>query len=316
MLMLWASGAPATSGGTAPPPSFTCQQEVLAPVVSEDFSDFETDDWVVGGDAFHDGQGDQFFLTTVVPDQGGRLFYGQRQSGCGFRAEFDYNISGGTGADGMTFAVVQDTDYFHGIGGGLDFCPDEGGFAAEFDTYGNGGTDPQGEHVGVIEDCAGNQLASKLRTVRGEHHVVVDFIEGQFNIYIDGDLELAYTFPGITSFDGYIGFTAATGGANDNHSVDNFTLLVTEPVLIQGDLDCDGEVTVFDGLIVLLFLQDLPFDQDSPCPGLTDLVGDFQFADVNCDGVIDANDMAAILAYFAGVSIPPESGCVPLGEPL
>jgi CSLREA domain-containing protein len=84
----------------------------------------------------------------------------------------------------------------------------------------------------------------------------------------------------------------------------------------QGDLDCDGEITPLDALLILLFLEDLDFEQDEPCPDPDDDPSEFAFGDVNCDGIIDELDAVAILAYFADVPQEPTSGCPPVGEEI
>lgn len=88
------------------------------------------------------------------------------------------------------------------------------------------------------------------------------------------------------------------------------------PANIAGDLDCDGEVTPLDALLALLYLEDLGFEQDEPCPNPDETVGDFAFADVNCDGVIDITDVMAIILFAADFTAVHPVGCVPLGEPL
>lgn len=114
----------------------------------------------------------------------------------------------------------------------------------------------------------------------------------------------------------WITATATNSAGHTSEFSQNYLALEDAPLCrpIQGDLDCDRAVTPFDALIALRFLEDLPFGQDQPCPALDDEIGDFHFADVNCDGVIDEQDTVAILAYLAGVQIPPEGGCTPIGE--
>jgi hypothetical protein len=307
-------------GSTAVPqglPAIECQGNSQGrTIVSEDFEDFAPDEWVAGGSAAWQSASENFLLAPAQFQQAGRLFWATRLSGCAFRAEFDLEMSGGSGADGMTLAVVDYTDYDPAIGGGMDFCLDEeDGFAASFDSFFNGGAEPPGEHVAALQGCAGNELASALAAVRGQHHAVVDWVEGRLTINLDGSEVLTYTFPGMTFFDGFIGFTAATGGSTDNHIVDNFTLTVVNP--LQGDLDCSGVVDGVDALAPLLFAQELPFEQDLPCPPLdVPLSGGFLFADVNCDGAIDEKDTMAILALVGRVAGAPVEGCVPIGEPL
>ena len=89
-----------------------------------------------------------------------------------------------------------------------------------------------------------------------------------------------------------------------------------EPDVTAGDLDCNGDVTPLDALLILFFLEDLPFDQNEPCPDLDEQLGEFAFADVNCDGLIDITDVMAIILFAADFTAVQPVGCTRLGEPL
>jgi hypothetical protein len=315
-----ALGAYTQSGSTARPagglPDLTCQGGFPRQIFSEDFEDFDESEWTIGGDARWRQQNGDFVVTDTDFEQAGRIYWAQKLSGCGFRAEFDYDISGGSGADGLTLGIAPTTDYDEAFGGGLDFCPgEEGYFAVEFDTFVNGGTDPPGQHVGIIEGCPDNHLASELATVRGAHHATVDFLQGQVNVYLDGNLVFARGFPNAPPFEAFLGVTAGTGGATDNHVIDNFTIAVINPH--QGDLDCNGTVTGADAVLPLLHITGLLDDEPSTCPPLeAELLGGNLFADVNCDGVIDIDDVMAIIIFAADFTQLTPQGCTPIGDPL
>jgi len=194
----------------------------LKPVISEDFSAFNSAQWVIGGNAFWNQAAGNFVLTPALGSQRGRLYFATPFRISRFRAEFDYNISGGTGADGLTFAFVPNPNYPSSAGGLLDFC-NTSGFAVEFDTFINE-WDPPGRHIGVIRDCATNHLVSVLQETRGSHHVLIDFDNGNVKVTFDGVPVIDFTIPSFVPFDGFFGFTAATGALTDNHVIDNFTL--------------------------------------------------------------------------------------------
>jgi Right handed beta helix region len=85
---------------------------------------------------------------------------------------------------------------------------------------------------------------------------------------------------------------------------------------VQGDFDCDGEITPLDALVGLRFAQGLAVMQEQPCPSLDELFGGFAFGDVNCDGVIDGLDALAIAEYFSGFDPAFAPPCVTIGSPL
>ena len=71
----------------------------------------------------------------------------------------------------------------------------------------------------------------------------------------------------------------------------------TELPTIKGDADCDGEVTPFDALAILL---EAATDVTLPCG---------EAADVNCDGVADTADMLAILSWLGELNPTLPVGC-------
>ncbi len=96
------------------------------------------------------------------------------------------------------------------------------------------------------------------------------------------------------------------------------TVTAAPVVLIQGNLDCDpAGVTPRDALFPMLYRLDLPLLSRTPsCPQLANEFNSREFADVNCDGVIDESDSVAILAALAEIPLPVETGCIPIGEQL
>ena len=73
-----------------------------------------------------------------------------------------------------------------------------------------------------------------------------------------------------------------------------------EKVVLLGDVDGDGEVTVMDALAMQKYVSDKP-------------VKDFvvEAADINGDGVVDTNDTILIQKYTAGKTVK-----YPIGEPI
>lgn len=139
-------------------------------------------------------------------------------------ASFSAQLNGGTGADGLTFSLIDATKNLPasvgspGGGLGLDGL---NGIGVALDTYPN----PQ---VGVVTgtDNAGSVtwLASvpgpaSLRT--GQHTVTVSVNAGAITVFVDGvKLIDSYTPPaGSIPASAYAGFTAGTGNGTDIHTV-------------------------------------------------------------------------------------------------
>jgi CSLREA domain-containing protein len=102
------------------------------------------------------------------------------------------------------------------------------------------------------------------------------------------------------------------------------------PDLIQGDNDCDTgaepDVDAVDGLVGLQFVAGLPHNQQPDCPAIgSDLAfpaaqpaGDPPafFADVDCDGDVDAVDSLQVLRFVAALTITQTEPCTDIGDPL
>jgi parallel beta-helix repeat protein len=86
------------------------------------------------------------------------------------------------------------------------------------------------------------------------------------------------------------------------------------PVLIQGDVDCSGEVDALDALALVLDESGLEYEKEPGCPAIGS--GDPQFGDVNCSEGANAADAALPLMFKAGVTIATNDNCVPVGDPL
>jgi hypothetical protein len=94
----------------------------------------------------------------------------------------------------------------------------------------------------------------------------------------------------------------------------------TPAPLIQGDINCDGQVDENDALLAIMFasgvfngvLPDCQHDLGENAGGGIGIWGD-----VNCDGVVDVLDALAILIHTSGADpTPAPSGCTPIGQPL
>ena len=190
--------------------------------------DFETDSgrWAYGGDAGRTNGYAQ--LTENVDWQTGWMWYDTKIKSS-FVADFDFQIGGGNGADGMTFAFYKDTappyDPSAAGGGFLGFDGSDG-YAIEFDHYFNGGIDPTGnDHVALIQNDVSNHLSWGTANYIDDntwHHARVFVDENSVYVFVNDMTSPLFSWFGAldTTYGGF-GFTGTTGGDNHNHRVDN-----------------------------------------------------------------------------------------------
>ena len=166
----------------------------------------------------------------------GSAFYPTPVPGTGINAAFDVFIGPGSGADGMTFtlanASVTKPTAIGNNGGGEGFSGITG-IAVSFDTWKNT-NDPSSNFVGIATTNSAQQKLNYVTTntaipaLRNTvHHVIVTTSATGINVSMDGTQVLAYTTtlpPQVL-----VGFTAATGGFNDIHQVQNVNITTGPP---------------------------------------------------------------------------------------
>jgi murein DD-endopeptidase MepM/ murein hydrolase activator NlpD len=203
--------------------------------LTENFINFNPDQYYIAGDAYRDAAKLNFVLTDETsPDQSGRIFWKQKVNLTTWSMEFDFRITDGSGfnsgADGFTFAFVKDYGYPINSGSTLDFSGADG-YAIEFDTFPNSYdpyknlANPNDNHVALVKNSTSTQHLAYQHlykvsddTVR---HVVINFDAGHIVVTVAGVKKLDYVIPGYEPFDGYIGFTAGTGEDFNTHVIDN-----------------------------------------------------------------------------------------------
>jgi gliding motility-associated-like protein len=143
------------------------------------------------------------------------------------------------GADGMAFVLQSLSVNAGSAGGGLGYALINPSLAVEMDTYQNN-TDPSYDHMalqtnGVVTHGGGNTLAGPIQTsaTNGNvedcawHLLQVNWNPATqtFQVFFDGNLRLTYIGNIVNIFGGnpqvYWGFTAATGGASNQHQFCN-----------------------------------------------------------------------------------------------
>ncbi|MBM3235043.1 hypothetical protein FJZ31_01965 [Candidatus Poribacteria bacterium] len=208
-------------------------------VIDEDFNK-PTENFTYNGSAIQQIPPGVVLLTQVVQWQAGSLFFNTPYDVSAFKARFDFGMGKGTGADGLTFAVldsaVSDPTSLGGLGidlgyGGLS------GFAIEFDTWDNEVIDNYSEnHVGVdtngsVASIFINSDIPELEDSPGKFSAIVFCQNGNIKVFLR-NRQLSYpltkvvdfTLPDFVAFKGYFGFTAGTGAATNYHLIDNFSL--------------------------------------------------------------------------------------------
>ena len=156
-----------------------------------------------------------------------------------FTARFRLEVSRpdtGFGADGVTFAVIEDGPSLSGnYGSSMGYGGLWGrSFAIEFDTYANWELGETGTHVGLDVDGSVFSVASSpISAIRNEGpiDVRVVFDRGWVRVFLQGGtaypaetLVLSATVPNWQPFDGRFAFTAGTGGYGEVHSIDDLTI--------------------------------------------------------------------------------------------
>jgi hypothetical protein len=184
--------------------------------------------WVFNGSAQMTGP--SLTLTTATGGQTGSAVYSTPVPGDSLKASFTAQIGGGTGADGMTFAMLAaSTNTAKSVGaggGGLGFLGLPG-VAVTLDTF-RGGNDPSSNFIGLSTGGANGALtyvatATNIPNLRtGTHNVQVAAAAGKVTVSIDGTqvISAAVSLPPSV----LVAFTGSTGGFTDQHAVSNASI--------------------------------------------------------------------------------------------
>ncbi|MFF8602437.1 choice-of-anchor D domain-containing protein [Streptomyces sp. NPDC015232] len=153
----------------------------------------------------------------------------------GLRATFTTVIGGGTGADGLTFALLDPArttpTALGAAGGGLGYSGLPG-TAVTFDTYDNGTADPSANFLGIATSGTGDTLAYAATTTNvpnlrsGTHTVAVAVTGRSLTVSVDGTQRLSTSVASLPPT-ALLAFTGATGGRTDIHAVRRATVTAT-----------------------------------------------------------------------------------------
>lgn len=210
------------------------------------FSDFSnTSGLVVNGNAAQALTADGYVL-RVAPTgafQSGSFFSQTQLNAASFSTRFEFRltnpggISDGTeaGADGFVFVVQPLSASIGGAGGGLGYQGISPSVGIEFDTFRNG-WDPDSNHLGVDVNGSVSSVATAGVATRFDDgnawFAWIDYDGSTLEVRANQTgvrpslslLSLNLDLPGIIgSNSAYVGFTAGTGNADENHDILNWT---------------------------------------------------------------------------------------------
>lgn len=202
--------------------------------------------WNLNGNAYvgdtpgdNDNFSNELILTNAAGSQSGGVFYSQplNLGICSqWTVDFEYRIWGGSAADGLAFCFLQVPPAGFVSGGGIGIPGTANGLKVVLDTWDNGcGANPELQifsGVGYNECIAGivklTNTAGNLNFIRGNTYKPVRIIynNGLITLLINNIQYLTANFP--INFSGYMGFTAGTGGATDQHSIRNVVIYTAQ----------------------------------------------------------------------------------------
>jgi hypothetical protein len=181
--------------------------------------------WQLNGSAAADGA--HLRLTDTGQSEAGSAIYPEPVGTDGLTATYTVRMGGGTGADGMTFVLLNPSDSsptsLGSSGGGLGFSGLDG-VAVALDTYQNG-NDPSSNFVGIASGVQGDDIAwtetdTLAKPLRGRDvRVSLTIAGGKLTVSCGGQTLPAVDVSGVLGPTAYVGFTGATGGSTDKHVV-------------------------------------------------------------------------------------------------
>jgi outer membrane protein assembly factor BamB len=174
--------------------------------------------------------------------EAGLAYYPTAVHGVGVTATFDALLENGTGADGLTFALLNAASGppVLGVEGGGLGLGGNNGIAVALDTYQNG-HNPSANFVGLTNDAisggdVGTPVMDALQWVATSTnvptlhnssspiHVVVTTTTTGVTVSVNGTQVLSWT--GTVPTSAYLAFTGGDGGLTDLHAVENVTIAV------------------------------------------------------------------------------------------
>ncbi|TWT87772.1 Quinoprotein glucose dehydrogenase B precursor [Neorhodopirellula pilleata] len=190
--------------------------------------------------------GNALELTGATSGQSGSAFFTTPISltnDGSFRTAFSFEATGGggtNGADGLTFVIQNDplnTSALGGTGDALGYQGITRSVAVEFDTYRNG-ADVNDNHVSILAGSTNFSLKSAIPGLdlnsgsrvyawvdyNGSSDVLAVYVSQSNTRPATALLKTTVDLTSIVGDQGYVGFTAATGGRTNSHRILNWSL--------------------------------------------------------------------------------------------
>jgi gliding motility-associated-like protein len=234
------------------------QEFVFASLQGE--TSINTEGWNLTGNAFVGNTGgtpdnfnNEIILTNPGNFQSGGIFFQEAidLSICSnWIVEFDFRIWDGNAADGLAFCFldVPPTGFVDGAGMGIPETAN--GLKVVFDTFDNcGGPNPELQiYSGVgYDECAPGifkleNTTGQLAFIRNNQYrsARITYDNGLVELFINDVFYLGGFAP--ADFEGFMGFTASTGGFNDRHSIKNVTIYT-----LSAESEAGDDVTICSG---------------------------------------------------------------------
>ena len=212
-----------------------------------DFEDGRINGFELGGDATLAGaSNNELRLTRSLDSPYGTAYYKKLvnlENDRSFSAHFSFKMTEpicytGMGADGLAFVIQQTSNIAGTTGGGLGYAGVTPSFVVEFDTFNNGPTvgEPNNNHIGISVDGDTSSVAvyspAELLNDGSTYYAWVDYDGATNNVEVrfstsnirPASSVLSYSLDLATnlSSDVYVGFSAATGGCKEVHTIQSF----------------------------------------------------------------------------------------------
>jgi len=195
---------------------------------------------------------DEIVLTPNLNNKSGTIFYATPidfSNGGKFIVDFEFRMYDGSAADGIALNVLTQLPANAEGGGGIGVDPNATGLKIIFDTYDNCSTYDNPDiqvfnGTGYVEcNVPTSNVVTNQSYLRSSTYQNARFIydNGTVKVYVNCDLKI--TVPNVTIQNiGYFGFSAATGGQRDRHSIKNVTIY-TSSNLVSTNIQniCSGE---------------------------------------------------------------------------
>jgi len=198
------------------------------------------------------GTGNSELLLCPVNQLSGAAFFKQpiNLSICSkWKAEFDFRLYDGTGADGLAFCFLDVPPSGFVVGEGLGIPATANGLKVCFDTWNNCiSFNPGTVHKDMPKveirwgngyyECAAQPTRDnsdgKISFIRSTNynHAEITYDNGNIQVFVDSILMI--TGYQQFNFAGYLGFTASTAGYTDNQSIKNVVVYTEMPPSFAG----------------------------------------------------------------------------------